>query len=74
MGCGTRAPLPDRDDRALHGARPTRAQLDLLVCRSSRREDDLEHFDFTLPGEVTDYVVTVHFNAEGNIDDIAMER
>ena len=51
----------------------SKAVVGLLICRSSWGENDLEYFDFTLPGEVTDYVVSVHFDLMGKIDDIAME-
>ena len=47
--------------------------ISLLVLRSTWGEDDREYFDFTLPGEVTDYVVCVHFDDSGTIDDISME-
>ncbi|NJM43743.1 MAG: DUF2004 domain-containing protein [Brachymonas sp.] len=49
------------------------ALINLLVLRSSWGDDDIEYFDFTLPGEVTDYVVSVHFDGTGNIDGISME-
>ncbi|MDT9001762.1 DUF2004 domain-containing protein [Paucibacter sp. APW11] len=49
------------------------AVLGLLVLRDSWGEDDAENFDFTLPGDVTDYVLSVHFDESGQIDGIAME-
>jgi hypothetical protein len=49
------------------------AVLKLLELRSSWGEDDLEYFDFTLPGDVTDYVVSVHFDGSGRVDGISME-
>jgi len=49
------------------------AVIALLVCRSSWGKDDLENFDFTLPGDVTDYVVSAHFDEKGEIDGISME-
>jgi hypothetical protein len=49
------------------------AVLGLLQLRSSWGESDLEYFDFTLPGEVTDYVVSVHFDGAGEIDGISMD-
>jgi Protein of unknown function (DUF2004) len=49
------------------------AVIGLLDCRSSWGKDDLENFDFTLPGDVTDYVVSVHFDEKGEIDGISME-
>jgi hypothetical protein len=35
--------------------------------------DDGNTFDFTLPDEITDYVVSVSFNENGEIQDITME-
>lgn len=49
------------------------AVLGILELRSSWGEDDVEYFDFTLPGDVTDYVVSVHFGQGGEIDGISME-
>jgi hypothetical protein len=49
------------------------AVLGLLQFRSSWGEEDLEYFDFTLPGEVTNYVVSVRFGSSGAIDEISME-
>lgn len=49
------------------------AVVGLLQLRKSWGEGDIETFDFTLPGDVTDYVIAVHFDDEGNIDDISME-
>lgn len=45
----------------------------LLKLRSSWGEGDIENFDFTLPDEVTNYVVSVHFDSGGTIDEISME-
>ena len=49
------------------------AVIGLLQLRSSWGEDDIEYFDFTLPDEVTDYVVSVHFDSSGEIGSISME-
>jgi hypothetical protein len=49
------------------------AVVGLLTCRSSWGKGDLENFDFTLPGEITDYVVSVHFDEKGEVDGISME-
>ena len=49
------------------------AVVGLLELRSSWGEDDIEYFDFTLPADVTDYVVSVHFDESGSIDGISME-
>lgn len=50
-----------------------KAVIGLLQFRSSWGEDDIEYFDFTLPDEATDYVVSVHFDSSGTIDGISME-
>jgi hypothetical protein len=50
--------------------------LELLQLRSHwspEDEDGIEIFDFTLPGEVTNYVISVQFDEEGNIQGIEME-
>ena len=49
------------------------AIIGLLKLRSSWGNDNTEYFDFTLPDEVTDYVVSVHFDNAGNIVSISME-
>ena len=45
--------------------------IGLLVLRS--KWDDEEVYDFTLPEEVTDYVVSVSFDEDGAIEGIEME-
>ncbi|MDC5857424.1 DUF2004 domain-containing protein [Vibrio rotiferianus] len=45
--------------------------IGLLILRS--KWDDEEVYDFTLPDEVTDYVVSVSFDENGNLEDITME-
>jgi hypothetical protein len=50
------------------------AVLDILVLREHWGEkDDLETFDFTLPGDVTNYVISVRFDDKGKVDEISME-
>lgn len=49
------------------------AVLGLLRLRSSWGDGNMEHFDFTLPGDATNYVVSVHFDSAGVIDCISME-
>lgn len=49
------------------------AVLGMLQFRSSWGDDEIEYFDFTLPNDVTDYVVSVHFDNSGTIDGISME-
>jgi len=55
-------------------ARPTPdAVLASLVMASSWGEDDCEVFDFTLPNEVTDYVIAVRFDEQGRVAGIGMD-
>jgi len=49
------------------------AIVGLLQFKSSWGEGDIEYFDFTLPDEATDYLVSVHFDDAGAIDCISME-
>lgn len=60
---GTTAPEPAR-------------VLDLLELRSHWSDEDeagIDVFDFTLPGKVTNYVISVRIDESGGIDDISME-
>lgn len=60
--------------RHLDSETPERsAVLGLLVFKSSWGREDVEYFDFTLPDEMTNYVVSVHFDRDGTIDRIDME-
>lgn len=50
--------------------------LDLLELQSHWGDEDdegIDTFDFTLPGEVTDYVISVRFDESGAIEGIDME-
>ena len=50
--------------------------INLLTLRTAWGEDTddiAEVFDFTLPGNVTDYVLAVRFNEDGEVEDIDME-
>jgi hypothetical protein len=59
-------------EKQLGTSHPSNEQvIDLLVLRS--KWEDEEVYDFTLPEEVTDYVVSVSFDNDGMIDDIVME-
>ncbi|PPD44372.1 MAG: hypothetical protein CTY16_12065 [Methylobacter sp.] len=49
------------------------AIIGLLELFSNWGDNDIENFDFSLPGNVTDYVISVHFNSTGKIDGISME-
>jgi hypothetical protein len=48
--------------------------LNALILRSDfEDEDDFDTFDFTLPGDVTDYVICVSFDEDGAVEGISME-
>lgn len=47
--------------------------LALLELKSNWGESDIENFDFSLPGDITDYVLSVRFNDSGEIDEVSME-
>lgn len=64
--CGTASPDPV-------------SVLDILVLRSHWGEDDedddegIDTFDFTLPDEATNYVISVRFDEAGEVEGITME-
>ena len=59
--------------------------LDLLVLDSHWSEEDdesdadeededgMDHFDFTLPGDVTNYLISVEFDDSGKVASVTME-
>ena len=56
--------------------------LSILKLRSHWSEDDdeededgegMDFFDFSLPGDVTNYVISVEFDEEGGVAEITME-
>jgi Protein of unknown function (DUF2004) len=49
--------------------------LDLLVLvdPSDDDEEDLDSLDFTLPDDVTNYVLCVSFDDEGQVTEVSME-
>lgn len=50
------------------------AVLDLLVLGSHwGGDDEIDTFDFTLPGRVTNYVISVTFDESGEVSEIMME-
>lgn len=49
------------------------AVLQLKSHWSSDIEDGMDVFDFTLPGDVSDYVVSVRFDGEGEVAEVSME-
>ena len=61
--CGTNRPEPKQ-------------VLDILALRSHWSEEDddgIETFDISLPGDVTDYVISVSFDEGGEVTDVTME-
>ncbi len=50
-----------------------RQVLDMLELRTDPAEQSMDMLDFTLPENVTDYVVCVEFDKSGNIVRVAME-
>lgn len=59
-------------EKHLGTAKPTNEQIINLLILRSKWEDE-EVYDFTLPDDVTDYVVSVSFDEDGLIDDISIE-
>lgn len=60
--CGTALPEPKQ-------------VLDILTLRSHWGDDDddgIDTFDFSLPGDVTDYVISVSFDDNGDVTEITM--
>lgn len=52
---------------------PTSIQvIELLILRS--KWDGEEVYDFTLPDNVTDYVMSVSFDDSGKVDSVSMEN
>ncbi len=66
--CGTARPEPNQ-------------VLDILILQShwgedeedEEDEDGIDNFDFSLPGDVTNYVISVSFDEDGNVEEITME-
>jgi len=61
--CGVACPKPNQ-------------VLDLLVLRSHWSEDDedgIGTFDFTLPDDITPYVISVEFDDNGAVSSVSME-
>jgi len=57
-------------------APPAEKILDSLVLVgswSSNDDDKIDTFDFSLPGNVTNYLISVRFDETGDIDEISME-
>ncbi len=50
--------------------------VEILELRShwgDEDDDGIDTFDFTLPGDVTNYVVSVSFGEDGEVEDVDME-
>lgn len=61
--CGTACPEPKQ-------------VLDLLTLHShwgDDEDDGIDNFDFSLPGDVTNYVISVSFDENGDVAGISME-
>lgn len=58
-------------------AKPSAKQVvDLLELRSHWGDEDdegIDTFDFTLPGDATNYVVSVRFDTSGKVEEVSME-
>jgi hypothetical protein len=53
-----------------------RSVLDILILQSHWGDEDndgIDTFDFSLPEDVTNYVISVRFDAAGKVEDISME-
>lgn len=51
-----------------------RRVLELLELRSHwGGDDEMETFDFTLPEEVTDYIICAKFDESGEVSEVTME-
>ena len=57
---------------ALGTIKPTPQQILNSLTLSEPSEDGLM-YDFTLPNDVTDYILCVNFGEDGTIEDISME-
>ena len=54
----------------------TEQELNYLVLNKQGEGDELENYDvldFTLPEDITDYVISISFNHQGQVVDISME-
>lgn len=64
-------------NKHLGTSRPEPIQvLNILKLHSHWADDDdkgLDVFDFTLPDDVTDYVISVRFDETGEVEEISME-
>lgn len=49
--------------------------LDILILKSHWGEDDdeIDTFDFTLPDDVTNYVISVDFDENGDVSGMSLE-
>ena len=45
----------------------------MCIRDSFEDDEDIDMFDFTLPGDVTDYVICVSFDEHGKVEEISME-
>lgn len=53
---------------------PTNEQIvQTLMLRGSWGFNDSEFFDYALPDDASPYVLCVHFDEDGNVDEVSME-
>jgi hypothetical protein len=45
----------------------------LVLLEDFDEDDDIDSLDFTLPGDVTNYLICVSFDEDGGVEDISME-
>ena len=63
---------PEYWEKHLGNSKPdSNSVLGLLQLRSHWDDDSV--FDFTLPDDVTDYVISVRFDENGSVEEISME-
>ena len=52
---------------------PAKVLDGLVLVSDFEDEEDLENLDFSLPGDVTNYLICVSFDEDGEVEEISME-
>ena len=52
---------------------PMQILSSLVLQNDFDDEDDIDSLDFTLPGDVTNYLICVSFDQGGDVEDVTME-
>ncbi len=60
-------------NQAAGGIGPIRLKQVSSLWGEDDDDDGIDTFDFTLPGDVTQYVISVSFDEDGDVEDIVME-